>query len=234
VSAAIATPADGRARLKTVLVRPRKAHGPRKWQRWGDAVSVLVETILSQNTSNANSAAGFANLRARFADWDELANAAPKDIEACIRVCGLAKIKAPRIRAILRQVRQERGRISLEHLRRLPPAEAYEQLTRFKGVGPKTAWCVLMFSFGMKVFPVDTHIHRIAARLGLIGPRVSAEGACEILTPMIAPASRYEMHVLLIAHGRRVCLARRPRCEQCTLLSLCPHGQAEMEKRMNE
>jgi len=224
---------DDRRKLKTVLTLLRRAHGQRKWECWGDAVSVLVGTILSQNTNRANSTAGFEALRRRFATWEEVADASPAAVARCIHVSGLGRIKAPRIRAILRQIRRERGEISLEHLRDLPPAEAYEQLVRFDGVGPKTAWCVLLFSFGMKVFPVDTHIRRIAIRLGVLAEGASLEKAHELLAPLVAPADRYEMHVLLIAHGRRVCLARRPRCRQCNLLRCCPHGQEALEAQMS-
>jgi endonuclease-3 len=114
---------------------------------------------------------------------------------------------------------------------------AYDYLTRFKGVGPKTANCVLLFAFGHAVFPVDTHIHRIARRLGLIGPKVSAEEAHDILKPMIRPKDGYEMHVLLIEHGRKTCRAINPKCGECALLDMCPYGQVRMTKpeiRMND
>lgn len=108
--------------------------------------------------------------------------------------------------------------------------DAFDYLTRFRGVGTKTANCVLLFAFGSPVFPVDTHIHRIAKRLGVIGPRVNADLAHDLLKPMIAPDDRYEMHVLLIEHGRRICRAVNPRCGECVLLSVCPFGK----NRMNE
>ncbi len=187
---------------------------------------MLVGTILSQNTSGANSSAGYRALRERFATWEQVADAPVRQIERCIRVSGLSRIKAPRIRAILRAVRADRGRVDLEFLGSLPPQEGSAYLMQFTGIGPKTAWCVLLFAFGMAVFPVDTHIRRIACRLGLIGPKTTAEGACEILTPLIRPADRYALHLLLVAHGRTICLARRPRCDHCRLLQLCPHGQA--------
>ena len=224
--------AEDRRKLKSVLGRLERAHGRRKWKSSGDPLSVLVGTILSQNTNGANSSAGFRELRDKFATWEQVADAPVRAIAGCIRVSGLSKIKAPRIRSILRRIRAKHGALSLEFLRSCDPQDAFDYLMRFDGVGPKTAWCVLLFSFGMKVFPVDTHIHRIAGRLGVLGElggRASAEKAHEILAPLIAPANRYAMHVLLIAHGRRTCLARRPRCNQCCILQFCPHGQAELE-----
>lgn len=206
-------------------------YGSREAQRWGPGVDVLVRTILSQNTSRANSSAGFTRLTERFGDWSAVADAPVREIAACIRVSGLSRVKAPRIRSILRQIRAERGRISLQHLKRMPAEKAYDYLTAYKGVGPKTALCVLLFAFGKTVFPVDTHIYRIAIRLGVMDASVPFARSHEALTPLIPPADRYAMHVLLIAHGRRTCRARRPVCEECRLLDLCPHGQHRMDAR---
>ena len=215
-------------RLLAIL---RATYGDRVWSGEGSAVDVLVDTILSQNTSAANSSAGYRRLRRRFRSWSRLADAEVAEIAECIRVSGLGWTKAPRIRSILRQIRADHGRITLAPLRRWPWARAQEYLEGFDGVGPKTALCVLLFAFGMEVFPVDTHIHRIARRLGLLNPRVPLAKAHEVLTPLIPPDDRYAMHVLLIAHGRTVCRARRPRCQQCRALSLCPTGRKEMRKR---
>ena len=189
-------------------------------------MDVLIGTILSQNTSGANSSAGFQKLKDRFGTWEAAADARAGAIERCIRVSGLSRIKAPRIRKILRQIRSDRGRIDLDFLARTDAREAYEYLIGFDGVGPKTALCVLMFSFGMPVFPVDTHIFRIAGRLGLLPDGTPAQRAHEVLTSVIAPADRYEMHLLLIAHGRTTCRARSPACRRCALLGLCKFGRA--------
>ncbi len=227
----MSTIVENRRKLKSILGRLERAYGRRKWKSSGDPLSVLVGTILSQNTNGANSSAGFRKLRDKFATWEQAADAPVRAIRGCIRVSGLSRIKAPRIRSILRRIRTEHGAVSLEFLRSCDPQDAFDYLMKFDGVGPKTAWCVLLFSFGMKVFPVDTHIHRIAGRLGLLGElgmRTSAEKAHEVLAPLIAPDKRYATHVLLIAHGRRTCLARRPRCNQCCILQFCTHAQAEL------
>lgn len=223
-------PSAARGKLRRVLRHLELDFGPRRHRPGRSAAGVLVATILSQNTSGANSGAGFRQLWRRFRSWSAVANAPTGEIERCIRVSGLSRIKAPRIRRILREVRDRgsTGRPSLEFLRDWPDAKAYEYLLGFDGVGPKTAACVLMFAFDKKVFPVDTHVRRIAIRLAVIEEGTSAERAQELLTPLIAPADRYATHVLLIAHGRALCRAASPRCRECSLLAMCPHGKARL------
>ena len=213
-----------RLKIKDILARLVRVYRLPPRRRAG-AVDVLIGTILSQNTSASNSSGGYRRLRRRFCSWGRLADAQPGQIERCIRACGLSRLKAPRIRNILRRIRDERGRITLQFLRHLPPEQAGEYLMRFDGVGAKTAGCVLLFAFGMPIFPVDTHIRRIAGRLGLVPPGTSANAVQEDLTPRIAPRDRYAMHVLLIAHGRAVCHARNPKCPSCILLDICPCGR---------
>jgi len=217
----MATAGSDRARFRRIIQRLGRAYGDPPARRDRPVVDVLIGTILSQNTTDANSSAGFANLKRRFACWDELADAPVRAIERCIRCCGLARIKGPRIRAILRRIRDERGKVDLEDLRAAAPADAYEYLTSFDGVGPKTALCVMMFALGMKVFPVDTHIARVTRRLGFLGADVPFERAHEALGPLIAPSWRYRAHLLLIAHGRRTCRARKPDCATCVVIGLC-------------
>ena len=219
------TAREASRRLRAVLTRLQRAYGRRQWPGRDNAVDQLIATILSQNTTGANSSAGYRRLKRRFRKWNTAADAPVEEIERCIRVCGLSRIKAPRIGNILRRIRAERGEIDLEFLAGMTPRAAYEQLVRFDGIGPKTALCVLLFALGMPVFPVDTHIYRIARRLGVLAESVGPQRAHEVLTPWIAPANRYEMHVLLIAHGRQICRARRPKCLECPLRSLCAFGQ---------
>jgi endonuclease-3 len=215
-----------RRTLARILRLLRQRYGPRPAKTWGDGVSVLVDTILSQNTSNTNSDAGYRQLRRRFRSWSQVANAPVEEVERHIRVSGLSNQKAPRIQSILRQLKQRHGKINLQFLAGLDDDTAYDYLIQFKGVGPKTANCTLLFAFGKQLFPVDTHIHRIARRLALIPPKASAEQAHDLLKPLIAPAHRYETHVLLIEHGRRTCKAKNPQCDDCVLLKMCPAGQA--------
>jgi endonuclease-3 len=215
-------PVVSQKKMKHILALLTRAYGPRVWKCWGRGVDVLVDTILSQNTSDKNSTAGFRQLRRRFRSWNQVADADVNEVERHIRVSGLSKQKAPRIQAILRQIRTEHRKIDLQFLCKLTEQQAYEYLTNFKGVGPKTANCVLLFAFGKAMFPVDTHIHRIAKRLGLISARATAERAHDLLLPMIAPEDRYSLHVLLIEHGRKTCKAINPKCELCVLKKICP------------
>ncbi len=203
-------------------------YGPRPWRSGGPAVDVLVGTILSQSTSGTNTRTAYRRLRERFPTWDDVADAPVGPIEACIRPAGLSRRKAPRIRAILRRLRAERGRIDLQFLRRRTPDEATAYLLDFDGVGVKTALCVLMFSFAMPVFPVDTHILRLAIRLGVLPEGATAAQAHAELPGLIDASDRYTMHLLLIAHGRAVCRARSPRCEDCRLPALCPFGRRRL------
>ncbi len=213
--------------LRGVLDRLLGRFGrPAPWTPSPDAVGTLIATILSQNTSKANSTAGFRQLTRRFGrQWDRLARARIPTIERCIRVSDLSNVKAQRIRQILRQIRGQHGTIDLEFLREMTPEEAYDYLTAFDGVGPKTALCVLGFHFEMPVFPVDTHILRIAKRLGVLDDRVGLAKAHEHLTGLIAPPRRRDMHLLLIRHGREICKARNPLCEDCPLNDLCPSAR---------
>ncbi|MFP4356398.1 MAG: endonuclease III domain-containing protein [Phycisphaerae bacterium] len=218
--------------LPIVLDRLAEDYGLDERYRAESGIACLVRTILSQNTSRANSSAGFAKLTDAFDSWDDVAEAPVEAIEACIRVSGLSRTKAPRIRRILRQVRDQRGSIEIEHLAGMDPDAAFDYLMDFDGVGPKTAWCTLLFAFGMDVFPVDTHIDRIAKRLGWIDACVSAERAHELIRPHVPQGRGYDLHVLLIQHGRTTCKARNPRCGVCCLTDLCQWYHRNIRSRL--
>ena len=216
-----------KAQLSPVeIVRRLSAlYGEPVWRPHGDPMAELVLTILSQNTSDTNSGRAFMRLVRRFPDWRALMEAPVSEIEGVIAVGGLAKQKAPRIKASLEAIWKARGSFDLEFLRELPLDEAKSWLREMKGVGPKTAACVLMFSFGLPALPVDTHVHRVAQRLGLVPDRVTAEQAHGILEAMLAPELVFPFHISLIKHGRRLCRAQGPRCEDCPLLAGCPFGR---------
>ncbi len=188
-------------------------------------LDALVETILSQNTSDANSSRAFASLKARFPSWDAARRARVSSLASAIRAGGLAQVKAPRIRAILRRVHELYGETSLEHLAEQEDDELRAVLGSFRGVGPKTVACVLLFHLGRPDFPVDTHVHRVARRLGWIAARASAEEAYRALLPQVPAAIRYELHVLLVWHGRALCRARRAACGACPIRPLCATGR---------
>ena len=178
--------------------------------------------MLSQSTTDANQHRAFAALKAAFPDWDAVRRAPVEQVGAVIRPAGLAVQKAPRIQRILDRAAEEPRGPDLEWLGRVPLDEAMGWLTALDGVGPKTAACVLSFSFNRHVLPVDTHVHRVSRRLGLIPAKASAERADRILHDLVPDGLRTPLHVGLIRLGREICKAPTPRCAQCPLKDLCP------------
>jgi endonuclease-3 len=186
----------------------------------------VVATVLSQHTSDRNSERAFAQLKAAFPDWGQVLDAEPGTLADVIRCGGIADQKARRIQQILAAIRAREGRIDLSRLNDLDDAAVEEYLTSLPGVGPKTAACVLVFSMGRAAFPIDTHVHRIAARLGWIPTKATAEQAHRVLGPAVPPDIRYDLHLALITHGREVCQAQRPRCGACVLRGECAYAAA--------
>jgi len=215
----------GRPPIRATLKgRPQGGpEGPRPERR--RALDVLIGTILSQNTSDTNSHRAFQSLKRAFPSWRAVAEARVSGIASAIRSGGLARTKAPRIRAILQHLVRERGTADLEFLERLPRNQALGYLMSLPGVGPKTASCVLLFGFGKPVLPVDTHVHRVSRRLGLVDERASPAKAQEVLEQFVPPKDRLSFHLNLIAHGRAICKPR-PRCRECVLLALCPYARS--------
>ncbi|RLC97118.1 MAG: endonuclease III [Chloroflexi bacterium] len=208
--------------MSEVLRLLREEYGERRWQPHRDPVSTLVATILSQNTSDANSSRAFHTLMAAFGGCESVAAAPPEDLAGLIRTGGLAEIKAGRITLVLQEIQRERGSLDLDFLKEMPLAEARSWLMQLPGVGPKTASCVLLFSLGRPALPVDTHVLRVSRRLGLIDSRTNAERAHRLLEGMIPAKDVYSFHLNVIEHGRRVCRAQRPRCGSCVLREICP------------
>jgi len=211
--------------ISRIVRRLETLHGPRPWRIVPSAnggLDGLIGTVLSQHTSDANSDAAYENLRRAFPTWRACMNAPPGRVQKAIRCGGLARQKTRSIQAILRRLYTDRGELSLAFLKRKPLAQARQYLRSLPGVGPKTAACVLLFYLGKPALPVDTHVHRLARRLGLIPADASAEDAHEILEAACPPRLVYAFHVLLIAHGRKICRARDPRCDECILADICP------------
>jgi endonuclease-3 len=203
--------------------RLMQAYGQPAWRNHLPPLDELVSTILSQNTNDANRDRAFDALRARFPTWEAVRDADPQSVIEAIRPAGLANQKGPRIQAMLQAITQERGALDLKFLRRLPPEETRRWLMRFKGVGPKTAAIVMLFSLNLPAFPVDTHIYRVTGRLGLLPPQIGAEAAHKVLGRLLSPKTYYAAHLNLIRHGREVCHARRPACERCVLQDVCAY-----------
>ena len=181
----------------------------------------LILTILSQNTNDTNSTAAFEKLKRRFSSWEKVARADVREIIEAIRAGGLAEQKAPRIKAILKEVYAERGVYDLEHLRDMSLDDGLEYLLHFKGVGLKTASCVMLFSLGKPAFPVDTHILRVSKRLGIVGAKDSAETASRVYREHIKPGERYKFHMDIIHFGREICHSRNPECGVCRMRKGC-------------
>lgn len=212
---------DHLRRVDTIL---RGTYGTRDWESHGDPLDQLIATILSQHTSDANTARAFGSLKQRFPAWEAVIDAETESVAEAIRQGGLAGIKAPRIQQTLRIVVSEFGSPSLDALRSMSTEDARRWLLRIPGVGPKTAACVLLFSLGRPVFPVDTHVFRVSRRLGLVDSTLNAAAAHEALEWLIGPDrdTMYALHLNLIDHGRAICKARVPRCGLCALRGICP------------
>lgn len=222
------------SRIRTILGLLHKAYGrPRPLKRTSP-VDELVRTILSQNTNDRNSLAAFAILKKSFRSWDALLASPAAGIARLIRHAGLANIKARRIKAVLSEIKRREGRLSLVNLAGLNIENSIGYLRSLKGVGPKTAACVLLFSFGKPVMPVDTHIFRVARRLGLIGKKTGIGQAHAILSSIVPKDLIYEFHLGIIEHGRRTCKAQDPRCGSCVLYGLCRFEKKSYYRRKQD
>ncbi|HOT92743.1 MAG TPA: endonuclease III [Anaerolineae bacterium] len=213
--------------MREIHRRLREAYGDPPHHPDGDPLAALVNTILSQNTNDRNRDIAFARLRTQFPTWEAVRDAPPEAIIEAIRPAGLAPSKGPHIQAALRQITAERGTLSLDFLATLPLEEARQWLLRLNGVGPKTAAIVLLFALGRPTFPVDTHIHRVTRRLGLIPEHTSREKAHGLLEMLVPPELYWSLHLNLIAHGRQVCHARNPECAGCVLQDMCAYYRAQ-------
>jgi len=214
-----------------ILARLEARYDIPPWQQRLAPLEELIACILSQHTSDVNSERAFARLKERFPRWQEVIDAPTDEIADAIRCGGLADSKAPRIQEVLRRIEADRGRISLDFLETLPDAEARAYLMSLPGVGPKTAAIVLCFALGRPVIPVDTHVFRVAWRLGLIEKRIGEAKAHDALQALVPEDRVYPFHVALIMHGRQVCKAPVPRCEICPLTDLCRYFQEERQKQ---
>jgi endonuclease-3 len=208
-----------------------KEYGTPRWRKPYPPLDELISTILSQNTNDVNRDRAFQNLKRLFPTWDSVRDAPLQEVIEAIRSAGLANQKGPRIQALLKSITEERGNLDLEFLKHCQPEEVKAWLTKFKGVGPKTAAIVMQFSLDMPAFPVDTHIYRVSGRLGLREPNVNPEAAHKILASLFPPETYATAHLNLIRHGREVCHARHPACEICVLQDLCQYYRNVVQKR---
>jgi endonuclease-3 len=188
----------------------------------GDPLAELVLTVLSQSTNDRNRDVAFLRLRERFPTWEAVRDAPVEEIEEAIRPGGISKVKSARIQAMLRAIGDP---LDLEWMRDAPVAESQAYLCALPGVGRKTAACVLLFSYGLRDVPVDTHVSRVATRLGLLRPKASFDELHDAMLELTPEGAELELHVNLLRHGRRTCHAQRPACAACALRRMCPSRQ---------
>jgi endonuclease-3 len=211
-----------RARVGRVRDRLRAMYGRPGAPPHGQALDELILTVLSQSTNDRNRDVAFARLRDRFGAWEAVRDAPVEEVEEAIRPGGISKVKSERIQQILRAIGDP---LSLDDLRDLPVAEARERLVALPGVGKKTAACVLLFSFGARDVPVDTHVSRVGARLELLRPGAGFDELHDQMLALTPPGQELELHVNLLRHGRRTCHARTPNCPACALRRMCPSAR---------
>lgn len=232
-------PSDDRAALvekvMTVTQRLTQQYGAPTWSR-KDPLSMLVDIILSHRTRDAQTAAAYAALKNRYATWEGLRDAPTAEVEATIQGVTWPEQKAPRLQALLRRITAETGSLNLDFLKDWPVEEGAQWLDRMDGVGPKTTACVLLFSCRKPILPVDTHVHRVSIRLGLIGPKVTAEAAHGLLQALLPNEAQtiFNYHRGLLKHGQQVCVYERPRCQQCILRDVCNYYQRVVQPKLND
>lgn len=188
-----------------------------------DPLSNLMLTVLSQNTNDKNRDQAYRRLKAKYPTWEQVMDADVYEVEELIRPGGLAKQKSERMIDILKWINQEYGSLNLSILCTMEPQAAIEKFCQLKGIGIKTISVVLMFSCGVDIFPVDTHVHRICRLLGLVPQNASAEKTFWLMQPFVPEEKSFSLHMNFLKLGRTICLARRPRCEQCPINQLCDY-----------
>lgn len=220
--------AEQKRQLKFVIQNLEATYGIPHNTDPDDPLDELILTILSQSTTNVNSQRAFASLKRRFPAWETALRARPTSIAAAIKSGGLANVKSMVIKNVLAEIKGRRGNLDLSFLKTAPLDEARDFLTSLKGIGPKTAACVLLFACHLPLFPMDTHIFRITRRLGLVPARYSDEQAHRLMDALIPPGKHYSLHINLIRHGRQICRPQNPKCAECPLIEHCAYGQTQI------
>lgn len=202
------------------------AYGSPRHGNKDDPMDELVFIILSQMTTQKSFSRVFDRLKEEVGTWDTVLRMPLRKVRALIKDAGLSNQKAPRLKTILGKIKGDFGRVSLDALHGMPNDEAENYLTSLPGVGRKTAKCIMMYSLGRKVLPVDTHVWRVAQRLGLVGKDVTYHGVHDAMEAAVSPGDRYSFHVNAVEHGRTLCVHTRPHCSRCPLNRLCPYPRS--------
>ncbi len=209
-----------REKVLQIAKRLEKHFGKLEWKSHGDPLEILILTVLSQNTNDQNRDRAYESLKKNFPTYESIVRAPTEKVAEAIKVGGLHQQKAKRIQEILKRIKHERGDYDLSYLKDFSTEEAVKELVKFDGVGKKTAGVVLTFSLNKPYFPVDTHIHRITQRLGLVKPNQDPH---DVMNALVPDRLKYQLHLHLIWHGRQTCKARKPLCDQCVIADLCPY-----------
>ncbi|MFO7793469.1 MAG: endonuclease III [Candidatus Nanohaloarchaea archaeon] len=229
---------DYESKIREINQRLKDYYGEPERPTDQSGIDYLVETILSQNTNDINRDKAFKQLKEKYDSWDQVEKSDREELIDTIRVAGLGPTKAERIQESLRIVREDQGEYSLEFIDEMSIEDGKKWLTDIPGIGPKTAAIILCFYFGKPVMPVDTHVHRISQRLGLIPEGTSREKAHEILEDRVPDELIYEFHILLIYHGREHCKAQNATCCEGPLADICSNcekiSSKEELKNMNK
>ncbi len=223
-------------KLLEVLEQLVQMYGPYKGPKpgRGEALDELVSAMLSQNTSGLNSHRGYANLRKRFPTWRQVMEAPVRDVQECINICGLARMRAWRLHNLLKTIEHQQGSLTLKKLRSRPAGEVFDYLTSLHGIGPRTAALVMLFGLGADILPVDNGILRVVRRLKLVRPKAGDLEAQQTLSPLVRPGNHAATHVLTFKHAKERCRPRNPKCGDCKLLDLCPYGQRRVKHEQTE
>ncbi|HLM59308.1 MAG TPA: hypothetical protein VK308_00760 [Pyrinomonadaceae bacterium] len=198
--------------------------GEPKLSRKSDPLAMLIEIILSQATSDTNSRRTYQNLKNRFAKWENVLAAEESEIADAIRLGGLANQKAKVIKDLLRQLSEKHGSLALKFIEKMPDETARDYLLTFRGIGPKTVACTLLFACHKEVFPLDTHIFRVFKRMGILPEKITDAKAHRLLDELVPAGKFYSLHVNTIRLGRQICRPREPLCEKCPLIEYCDYG----------
>jgi endonuclease III len=209
-------------KVRIITQKLEESFGEPRWPGRGDPLDDLILTVLSQNTNDSNRDVAYRRLRERFADWESVMEAPVAAIADAVRPAGLGNQKAAHIKEILLWVHETYSALNLDFICHMPPDEVQQIFLQRKGIGIKTISVVLMASCGADVFPVDTHVHRLCRRLGLVPEKVSAEKTHELMQPLVPKGKAYSLHINFLKLGRTVCKAQKPSCSICPLAELCP------------
>jgi endonuclease III len=214
--------------FKYIVQNLERTFGEPKLSKKSDLLAMLINIILSQATSDANSRRTFENLKKRFGNWEKVLSASESEIANAIRLGGLANQKAKVIKDFLRQIKETRGKLSLKFIEKMSDEEARDFLGKFRGIGPKTVACTLLFACHKEVFPLDTHIFRVLRRMGVLPKKITDAKAHRLLDELVPKGKFYSLHVNLIRLGRKICRPQEPLCWECPLLEYCDYGAARM------